>query len=219
MLLVPVVVHAVLASHGAAPHGWVSLKAAQAIGAAQVAGLAWLATGVAELARRWRGLLALLASAGFLLAASAEPQDSLVAVAGLSHAALYLGLALLFGGSLRPGREALVSRLARRVEPCPTPALLAYTRGVTWLWAGFGVAQLTGSALLLAAAPLAVWSGFVNLLDAPLVGLTFAAEYAVRRWRFRHARLASLADTVRAFARPDPRSEAQSGGSAWSTSR
>ena len=133
----------------------------------------------------------------------APARTGLVAATALSHGALYLGITLLFGLSLLPRREALVSRLARRVEPCVTPALLAYTRGVTWLWTGFGVAQLAGSAVLLAAAPLPVWSGFVNLLDAPLVGLTFAAEYGVRRWRFRGTRLASLADTARAFGRRD----------------
>jgi uncharacterized membrane protein len=128
---------------------------------------------------------------------------SLMVAAALSHGALYLSVLLLFGLSLRPGREALVSRLARRVEPCPIPVLIAYARGVTWLWAGFGAAQLAVSALLLAVAPLPVWSAFVNVLDAPLVGLVFASEYAVRRWRFRHLRLATLAETVRAFARRD----------------
>ena len=137
----------------------------------------------------------------------------LVLTTALSHGAIYGGLGLLFGLSLRPGREALVSRLARRVEPCPTPALLAYTRGVTWLWSLFCVAQLAISALLLAVAPLGAWSIFVNLLDAPLVGITFLAEYAVRRWRFRDVRMASLVETVRAFACRDAGFDGSSGGS------
>ena len=124
-------------------------------------------------------------------------------VAALSHGVIYLGVGLLFGLSLRPGQEALVSRLARRVEPDPTPAVLAYARGVTWLWTGFCAAQIAVSALLLATAPLPVWSIFVNVLGGPLIGLTFAAEYALRRWRFRHMRMASLAETVRAFRRRD----------------
>nr|WP_294508766.1 hypothetical protein [uncultured Rhodopila sp.] len=128
-------------------------------------------------------------------------QTGIVMFTALSHAALYGGLGLLFGLSLRPGRQALVSRLALRVEPCPTPALMAYTRGVTRLWFGFCVAQLCLSGCLLGAAPLPVWSIFVNVLDMPLAALTFFAEYLVRRRRFRDLPTASLIDTMRAFAR------------------
>jgi uncharacterized membrane protein len=130
-------------------------------------------------------------------------QAWVVTVTALSHGTLYGGLCLLFGLSLRPGRQALVSRLALCVEPCPTPGLISYTRGVTWLWFGFCAAQLIVSGCLLAAAPLPVWSMFVNVLDLPLAALTFIAEYRVRRWRFRHMPTASLIDTVRAFARRD----------------
>jgi uncharacterized membrane protein len=128
-------------------------------------------------------------------------QTCFVAVTALSHGALYGGLGLLFGLSLRPGRLALVSRLALCVEPCPTPRLMSYTRGVTRLWFGFCAGQLFLSGCLLAAAPLPVWSMFVNMLDLPLAALTFIAEYRVRRWRFRDVPTASLMDTVRAFAR------------------
>jgi hypothetical protein len=127
-------------------------------------------------------------------------QTCLVAVTVLSHGGLYTGLGLLFGWSLLPGRQALVSRLALCVEPHPTPALMAYTRGVTWLWFGFCAMQLLLSGCLLAAAPLPVWSIFVNLLDLPLAALTFIAEYVYRRWRFRDMPTASLIDTARAFS-------------------
>jgi uncharacterized membrane protein len=198
-ILTPYAGHAVLATTNGIPP-W-PMQAASAL---QMAGLTWVAAGIAGgLVRQAGGLLAVLAAVAFLAVAAIAARTSLVIAAALSHGALYLGVCLLFGLSLRSGREALVSRLARRVESCPTPALMAYTRGVTWLWAGFGAAQLVASALLLATAPLPVWSAFVNVLDAPLVGLVFAAEYAVRRWRFRHTRLASLAETVRAFARRD----------------
>jgi uncharacterized membrane protein len=197
VLLAPFAVHAVLAQRGGVPF-WL----AQGVAAGQVAAMAWVMAGIVTgLAGRTRLLAAAAAAGVFLVIAAAAGRSSLIVAAALWHGAIYLGLGLLFGLSLRPGQEALVSRLARRVEPCPTPALLAYARGVTWLWAGFCAAQLAVSALLLAVAPLTVWSDFVNVLGAPLVGLTFAAEYAVRRWRFRHLRLASLAGTVRAFGR------------------
>lgn len=197
IMLAPLAVHAALARCGG-----ISLPLAEVGAASEAAAVAWIAAGtVTGLAGWTRRLLAGAAAIAVLAAADVAANSSLIAVAAVSHGALYLGLGLLFGLSLLPGQEPLVSRLARRVEPEPTPALLAYTRGVTLLWAGFCTAQLAVSALLLAAAPLAVWSLFVNVLDGPLIALTFAAEYAVRRWRFRHARLASLADTVRAFRR------------------
>lgn len=128
-------------------------------------------------------------------------QTLLAVISGASHALVYGGLGAMFGLSLRPGEEALVSRLARRVEPIPTTAVMSYTRGVTWLWTIFCIAQLLVSACLLTMAPLTVWSAFVNVANVPLVITTFLAEYAVRRWRFRRLPMASLADTIRAFAR------------------
>lgn len=198
-MLAPLAVHAVLARRGGIP-----LPLGQAVAALQVGAITWIMAGtVTGLAGRTRRLLAGVVVAAFLAVAEVALRTSLVAVAALSHGVIYLGLGLLFGLSLRPGQEALVSRLARRVEPNPTPAVMAYARGVTWLWTGFCAAQLAVSALLLATAPLPVWSIFVNVLGGPLIGLTFAAEYAVRRWRFRHMRMASLAETVRAFRRRD----------------
>ncbi len=145
-------------------------------------------------------VLAGLAALGFLLATAARPRTGVIAASATAHALLYSGLGLLFGTSLLPGREALVSRLARRVEPRCDRALMRYTRGVTWLWLGFAVAQLAVSAGLGMLAPLRAWSAFVNLLDLPLVALCFAGEYAVRRWRFRGRPMATLRQTVRAFA-------------------
>ena len=202
-MLAPLAVHAVLARSGGIPRPLVQ-AGAQAGTALQVGAIAWIVAGtVTRLTGRTRRLLAGAAAAAFLVAADVALKSSLVAVAALSHGVIYLGVGLLFGLSLRPGQEALVSRLARRVEPDPTPAVLAYARGVTWLWTGFCAAQIAVSALLLATAPLPVWSIFVNVLGGPLIGLTFAAEYALRRWRFRHMRMASLAETVRAFRRRD----------------
>jgi uncharacterized membrane protein len=98
----------------------------------------------------------------------------------LEHVAMFLALAGWFGASLRPGREALVTRFARLVEGDLSPAALAYTRGVTLAWAGFGAAVAAASALLYFLAPLELWSLFANLLTLPLVGTMFVAEFLVR---------------------------------------
>jgi uncharacterized membrane protein len=98
----------------------------------------------------------------------------------LEHVAMFLALAGWFGASLRPGREALVTRFARLVEGELGPAALAYTRGVTLAWAGFSAAVAAASALLYFLAPLELWSLFANLLTLPLVGTMFVAEFLVR---------------------------------------
>lgn len=98
----------------------------------------------------------------------------------VEHIAMFLALAGWFGASLRPGREALVTRFARLVEGPLTPAGLAYTRVVTLAWAVFSAAVAAASALLYFLAPLALWSVFANLLTLPLVGVMFVAEFLVR---------------------------------------
>jgi len=97
----------------------------------------------------------------------------------VEHIAMFLALAGWFGASLRPGREALVTRFAR-VEGSLSPAGLAYTRVVTLAWAVFSAAVAAASALLYFLAPLALWSVFANLLTLPLVGAMFVAEFLVR---------------------------------------
>jgi uncharacterized membrane protein len=120
----------------------------------------------------------------------------LVTVAAASHAAIYIGITLLFGRSLAPGKTPLVGLMASQVHPL-TPRIRAYTRRVTVVWMLFGIAQLVTSALLLSLAPLRIWSLFVNGLDLPLVLLLFLAEYSYRRLRFPSGETASFAETLR----------------------
>jgi uncharacterized membrane protein len=121
-------------------------------------------------------------------------------VSGLSHAALYCGLLVLFGRTLLPGREALVSRLARRFRDPLPPAVARYTRGVTWAWCLFAGGQLAGSAALLLWGREAVWSLFINALDLPLVVAMFAAEYACRLVMVAPADRVGPLEAIRAFS-------------------
>ena len=120
--------------------------------------------------------------------------------AGLSHGLLYGGLLVVFAGSLRRGRTPLITRLARRLTGALSPERAAYTRRVTQAWCVYCAAQLAGSALLAAFAPVAVWSFFVNVLDFPLLCVMFGAEYAWRRRRFPDRPAVRLRDVLRAFA-------------------
>jgi hypothetical protein len=102
-----------------------------------------------------------------------------VTVSALTYWGIYTTLLASFALTLRPGREPLITVIARRMHGL-TPELTAYTRKVTIAWSLFFAAQLTLSLMLFCFAPLTIWSFFVNILDIPMVVLMFAAEYAVR---------------------------------------
>lgn len=102
-------------------------------------------------------------------------------------------LAWIFGRTLMPSREALITQLARRIHGADfTPAIATYTRQATWAWVFFFVAMALTSVLLFVAAPLESWSFFVNVLYLPLLGLMFVLEYAARRYRLRGVQHASF---------------------------
>lgn len=90
-------------------------------------------------------------------------------------------MAFVFGRTLLPGREPLVTRLARPIHERMTPVLLRYTRQVTAAWALFFTGCAVVSAMLFALAPIDVWSFFANILSLPLVVLMFVIENEVRK--------------------------------------
>ena len=98
----------------------------------------------------------------------------------LQHAGIYALLCFAFGRTLPAGHTPLVTGLARMVHDTMTPALIGYTRGVTWAWTIYFGATSVLSVLLFWLAPTATWSAFAYLLSPVLLVLMFAAEYAVR---------------------------------------
>lgn len=95
-------------------------------------------------------------------------------------------LAWVFGHTLRPGHEPLISQIARRIHGADYNALIAtYTRRATWAWALFSLTMALISIVLFAFSPLAAWSFFVNVVAQVLLGLMFVLEYAARRYCLR----------------------------------
>jgi uncharacterized membrane protein len=125
----------------------------------------------------------------------------LVPLAGLPHAAGYSLVLWLFGRTLLPGEEALITRVARRFHGSLSPSMEAYTRRLTAAWCVFFAAQLAVSGLLLAFASLDAWSLFVNVLNIPLLAAMFVGDYLYRMLRYRDYPQASIAQAVEAFAR------------------
>lgn len=125
----------------------------------------------------------------------------LAALYGVPHAAGYVFLLWLFGRTLLRDREPLVTRLARQMRGALQPEMEIYTRRLTLAWCAFFAAQLAASALLLGFATPETWSFFVNVLNLPLVGLMFAADYVYRVLRYRHAPQSSIATVLEAYAK------------------
>jgi uncharacterized membrane protein len=123
-----------------------------------------------------------------------------MAASGVPHALIYAGLLALFGASLRPGREPIVTALSRRMSGAVSAERAAYTRGVTWAWCAFFAAQLLTSLALSLLAPRVAWSFFVNLLNLPLLGLMFLGEHTVRPFLLKNAPRYSVADVRRFIA-------------------
>ncbi len=127
-------------------------------------------------------------------------ETGLLVVAGVSHLAINSTLLAVFASTLLPGRTPLVVAMGRRLDPLFNDEIARYARTVTWAWCAFFVAQIGGSALLLAWGSAKGWSLFVNVLDMPLVATMFVAEDLVRRMRFPahpHVSLPSLIRAVR----------------------
>lgn len=126
----------------------------------------------------------------------------------LQHAGIYALLGLAFGRTLQAGKTPIISALARTVHGTLSPALVTYTRSVTWAWALY-FGGITGASLLLFwLAPIAVWSAFANLVSPVLLVLMFSGEYAVRCHVLPAADRAGPLESIRAYRRASSRGAA-----------
>ena len=200
-ILSPFATHVLVATGAGLPLA-IGLAAAQWTLALAALGRVWIGRGLGRVALVAAVLGAGAVGVGAYRAAGSIPAEAgLLAVSGVTHAAINAMLLAVFAVTLMPGRTPLVVAMGRRLDPHFTPAIAHYARAVTWVWCGFFAGQIILSGLLLAAAPLTVWSFFVNILDLPLVAAVFVIEDRVRRWRFPghpHVSLRSLAGAMRA---------------------
>lgn len=141
--------------------------------------------------------VALLALSGWGWQTLLHRQDLIYLLQNVGMQGLLAGL---FGHTLLPGHEPLVSQLARRIHRDDySDEIARYTRQTTWAWTLYFVAMGLVSVLLFVTAPLAVWSYFVNFISFLTLGAMFAGEYAVRRWRLRGIRHMSFLQSVRLY--------------------
>ena len=90
----------------------------------------------------------------------------------------------VFAGSLRQ-EISTVERFARLQVDDLSPAEIRYCRVVTALWCVFFAVNAIAAAALALAGQLAWWSLYNGLLTYIALGVLFAAEFVVRKYRFR----------------------------------
>lgn len=196
------IVGAVVIGYAAATHWAVASGHADTLGIALalapvLVGLVWLVARTRQ--PLWIKLAAVAAVLVLAVLAARRAAPTVSLLYPLPSVLVYGGLLWIFARTLMPGREALVTRLARQVHGTLPDDITAYTRQVTWAWCAFFAAMGLTSVLLFAFAPLSAWSLFVNLLGLPLICTMFVAEYIYRVLRYRHFSHAPLFASVWAF--------------------
>lgn len=131
---------------------------------AQLRGLAWLP--VVPLSAL--GLAAWLNSQGFVL---------------LVPVVISSGFLLAFGLTLRRG-PPMVERLARLQDPNLSASEVAWCRLWTQLWCAFFFLNAATALLLGQLGELKMWTHYTGLIAYLVMGLLFAVEYVMRKYRF-----------------------------------
>lgn len=98
------------------------------------------------------------------------------------HAGVHFALGLWFGSTLRGGGDSLITGLARKVHGSLTPAMAAYTRGLTLTWTLYFFGMAAASLLLFAFGDFGHWSLLANLVTPVLTAGLFVGEPLVRYW-------------------------------------
>lgn len=191
-------------------------------GAAYVAGCHWLMTSAP--ASRWNAVVVIGPMLGLLALFTARRGPRLVAGAALlglaglvlqawrggglapttlyltQHVAIHAALAIMFGLTLRPGQEPLVTALARRVHGGLTPGMAAYSRKVTLIWSVYFVLMGTISIGLFLFAPFESWALFANLMTPLAMVLLFVGEFLLRYRLHPEFERATLAEQMNAYS-------------------
>jgi uncharacterized membrane protein len=118
----------------------------------------------------------------------------------LQHAGIHAALAAVFALTLRAGHEPLITALARRVHRHFSPAMAAYSRKVTIVWAVYFIVMAALSVLLFAIAPFDAWAVFANLVTPVAIVVLFVGEYLLRYRLHPEFERATLAEAMNAYS-------------------
>lgn len=149
----------------------------------------------------WPLLLLAMAALVYFVVSGNHGRIGLLAVNGFSHATLNLFLLWLFGRTLLPGREPLISQISRHINGDLQPDIAIYTRQVNIAWCIFFALQVLISLALYVFAPIAAWSLFINVLNLPLLMLMFIVEYAYRSIRLPHHSRTTILKAIEVYSK------------------
>ena len=93
---------------------------------------------------------------------------------------VFLMMATVFASTLQPGKEALVTRIARAMGDDITPELARYTQAVTQAWVVLFLVLTVVSLALALWGSVLQWSLFTNLLSYLFIVLMFVLEFYLR---------------------------------------
>lgn len=136
---------------------------------------------------------------GVATVAAVELMTDAVLVVYLSPILVYLFLFLVFGSTLLPGREPLITRVYRFDQGDVIPLVVPYTRALTLVWTLLFALLAAVSLVLMAYLDLRIWSWVANIAGPSLSVLLFLGEHAVRPTRYGRT---SPLRTLRTMMRP-----------------
>ena len=110
--------------------------------------------------------------------------DAAPAVIALPAVLVPAFLCVVFGSTLRPGRTALITRIARAARPSLSDEIARHTRLLTWLWTLLFAAMVGTSLVLLLVGRMDWWSLQTNLLNYLACATLFVGDFFYRRARF-----------------------------------
>lgn len=125
------------------------------------------------------------------------------------HVGIHLGLAALFGLSLRGGSPALISRVARRVHGSLTPAMGRYTRQVTLAWTVYFIAMAFASVAIFEFASFEHWATFANWGTPLALCAMFGGEHLLRYQLHPEFERVSMWRAIQAYSQRGARGTAQ----------
>jgi len=127
------------------------------------------------------------------------------AVTPVWAAFVYVGLAWMFGRTLRAGSMPLIERFARIEHGDQFPLeLVPYARRLTRIWSGFFVGLAIVTLALAVVATTEVLSFFTNILSWVLIVLLYGLEFVYRRAAYPHVRHANPLRVAVSIARHAP---------------
>lgn len=117
----------------------------------------------------------------------------------LQYSAIMVAFMTWFGQSLLPNKQALCTQFSSYLHDAVSERLATYTYFVTVAWTTFFFLMFVISVILYTRVSIDEWSFFVHFFTAPLVGLMFLGEFAIRKTVLPASEALDMMSAIRAY--------------------